>query len=100
MTSERTIPCDDAAGRLMPAIDLERCEGDRECVLVCPFKVFEVRRLTMREWWSRPGSARLRILVYGGKQAFTVNADDCHACGLCVKACPEHAVALSARRAG
>jgi NAD-dependent dihydropyrimidine dehydrogenase PreA subunit len=38
--------------------------------------------------------ARAKLLVHGGRQAFAVRAGDCHACGLCVKACPERAIHL------
>jgi NAD-dependent dihydropyrimidine dehydrogenase PreA subunit len=37
---------------------------------------------------------RLKALAHGGKQAFAVSAEACHACGLCVKACPENAIRL------
>ena len=32
--------------------------------------------------------------IHGWKQAFTPNADACEGCGLCVAACPEHAIVL------
>jgi NAD-dependent dihydropyrimidine dehydrogenase PreA subunit len=32
--------------------------------------------------------------VHGKQTAFTPRADACHACGLCVVACPEKAIAL------
>jgi NAD-dependent dihydropyrimidine dehydrogenase PreA subunit len=40
--------------------------------------------------------ARLKVLVHGGKQAFVTAPADCHACGECVKACPEKAIQLRA----
>ena len=30
---------------LRPVVDHARCEGKRACVAVCPFHVFEVRRI-------------------------------------------------------
>lgn len=87
--------CDDGPGRLEPHIDRHRCEGDRECVKVCPFDVFEVRRLTVPERRQLPRGVRFRLWVYGNRQAFTTHADACHACSLCVTACPEHAIQLA-----
>jgi NAD-dependent dihydropyrimidine dehydrogenase PreA subunit len=37
---------------------------------------------------------RLKAFAHGNQQAYAVNADECHACGLCVKACPESAIRL------
>ena len=87
--------CDDAPGRLRPVIDRNRCEGKRDCVEVCPYDVFEIgtissderRRLTWIGW--------LKALAHGGKQAFAVGANACHACGLCVESCPEKAIKLA-----
>ena len=58
--------------------------------------MFEVRRLTADERAPLGAFARLKLFVHGGKQAFAVRASDCHACGLCVQACPERAIALVA----
>jgi NAD-dependent dihydropyrimidine dehydrogenase PreA subunit len=38
--------------------------------------------------------AELKNRVHGGRVSYTSNADQCRACGLCVKACPEHAIKL------
>jgi len=57
--------------------------------------VFEVRKLTAEERRAMPLLTRLKVTLYGSKQAFAVRAPDCHACGLCVAACPEHAITLA-----
>jgi NAD-dependent dihydropyrimidine dehydrogenase PreA subunit len=56
--------------------------------------VFEVRRLSAVERQQMSWFARGKLFVHGGRQAFAVRAADCHACGLCVKACPENAIRL------
>ena len=86
--------CAPEAGRVAPVIDRNRCEAKADCVRVCPYAVFEVRRLAAEERAGLSFVGRLKLLVHGGKQAFAVHADACHACGLCVKACPEKAIRL------
>ena len=87
--------CKPAPGSLIPIVDPNRCEAKGDCVRVCPYDVFEIRKLT-RDERSRLGPlGRLRSLAHGNKQATTPGADNCHACGLCVKACPEHAIRLT-----
>jgi len=85
-----------APGVLQPVIDRDRCEGKADCARVCPYDVFELRKLTADERRVLPLLARFKLFVHGGKQAFAVNAPDCHACGLCVQACPEKAIRLAA----
>jgi NAD-dependent dihydropyrimidine dehydrogenase PreA subunit len=38
---------------------------------------------------------RFKAWAHDGKQAIVVNAADCHACQLCIKACPEQALTLA-----
>jgi 4Fe-4S ferredoxin len=85
-------------GRLVPVIDSSRCEGKEDCVKVCPYDVFVVRRLTDAERGRLGLVARVKVFVHGGKQAFVERPADCHACGQCVTACPEKAIQL--RKAG
>jgi NAD-dependent dihydropyrimidine dehydrogenase PreA subunit len=88
--------CRDGA-QLVPVIDRGRCEAKADCVRVCPYHVFELRALTPEERAPLGALARLKLWVHGGRQAFVKAPDDCHGCGLCVKACPEHAIKLQAR---
>jgi len=82
--------------RLVPLIDSRRCEAKEDCVRVCPYDVFSIRKLTNDERASLGLLTRLKVLVHGGKQAFVTRPDDCHGCGLCVTACPEKAITLRA----
>ena len=43
------------------------------------------------------GLGKIKSMAHGRKTAYTPNADACRACGLCVVACPEKAIALRAR---
>jgi 4Fe-4S ferredoxin len=89
-------PCAPDAGRVEPIVDRARCEAKEDCVRVCPYHVFEIRRLSDGERQALGWLARAKLFVHGGRQAFAVRAADCHACGLCVKACPEKAIRLVA----
>jgi 4Fe-4S ferredoxin len=86
--------CADEPGRFAPRIDRNRCEAKADCVRVCPYHVFEIRPLSSEEKRGLSWVGRLKTFAHGGKQAFAVKADECHACGLCVKACPENAIRL------
>ena len=86
--------CADRAGEMVPIIDRNRCEGKAACVRVCPYSVFEVRVLRPDERNGISGLGRLKAFAHRYRQAVAVNADQCHACGLCVQACPEEAIKL------
>ena len=87
--------CRQPAGVARPVVDGDRCEGKADCVRVCPFDVFEIRKLTPEENRALPWMARFKVAAHGGRQAFVVRPDQCHACGLCVAACPEKAIRLA-----
>ncbi|QJW97486.1 4Fe-4S dicluster domain-containing protein [Frigoriglobus tundricola] len=96
---KQTVPeratCDETPGRLVPIVSAQRCENKGPCVQVCPYDVFEIRKLTPEERGGLSLLTRLKVWVHGGKQAFVVRPGECHACGLCVTACPEKAITLS-----
>ena len=77
-----------------PQIDRARCEGKAECVAVCPYAVFEVRRIDDGDFRSLSFLARLKSRAHRRQTAYTPRAADCRACGLCVVACPEKAITL------
>ena len=43
---------------------------------------------------------KVKAWAHGNRQAYVVRPFDCHACGLCVAACPEEAIRLAAYRLG
>lgn len=88
--------CRADAGRFVPLVDKRRCEGKRECVEVCPYDVFEVRRIDDVDFAALGFLAKLKSRAHGRQTAYTPNADACRACGLCVVACPEKAIRLVA----
>ncbi len=96
MPAAPTTSCKPEEGLLQPVINRSRCEGKDDCVRVCPYGVFEVRTLTPDEKAGFGAITRFKLFVHGGKQAFPVKTDECHACGKCVEACPEQAIKLEA----
>jgi NAD-dependent dihydropyrimidine dehydrogenase PreA subunit len=91
--------CRSPAGEFVPVVDRAKCEGKAECVVVCPVKVFEVRRMDDADFAKLGFFAKMKSVAHGRKTAYTPNASQCEACGKCVAACPEHAIKL-ARAAG
>jgi 4Fe-4S ferredoxin len=87
--------CTEVSGRVAPIVDRNRCEGKEDCVRVCPFNVFEIGTLSAEQRSGLNFVGRLKAWSHGGKQAFVVNPLDCHACQLCIAACPEHALRLA-----
>ena len=86
--------CRAPAGSYSPNIDRTRCEAKSDCVQVCPYGVFEVRRMDDADYRALSIIGRLKSLAHRRLTAYTPRADQCRACGLCVVACPESAVTL------
>jgi NAD-dependent dihydropyrimidine dehydrogenase PreA subunit len=89
--------CKQPPGVIVPVVNLKRCEGKADCVPVCPENVFEVRRIEEQDFKTLGFLSRMKLRVHGMQVAYTPNADACRACGLCVSACPEHAITLARR---
>ena len=86
---------DGRAGKVAPVVDRNRCEGKADCVRVCPFDVFRIDVLSKEQRRALTLRGKLKAWAHGGKQAMVVNGRDCHACQLCVAACPEQALRLA-----
>ncbi|MBK8016289.1 MAG: 4Fe-4S dicluster domain-containing protein [Betaproteobacteria bacterium] len=89
-----SVPCAPEPGRVRPSVDPDRCEAKGDCVRVCPYGVFEIRPVDADVRAGMSWRGRLKSWVHGGRQAQVVAADRCHACGLCVRSCPEQAIRL------
>jgi NAD-dependent dihydropyrimidine dehydrogenase PreA subunit len=87
--------CEHDAGAFAPVVDRSRCEGKADCVRVCPYGVFEVRRIDDNDFRALGLLGRLKSMAHGRKTATTPGAGPCQACGLCVAACPEKAITLA-----
>lgn len=86
--------CKAPPGTYAPVVDRGRCEGKNDCVEVCPYDVFEVRRIDDADFAALGPLGKIKSMVHGRLTAYTPGADRCKACGLCVVACPEKAIRL------
>lgn len=82
-------------GAIIPIVDFSRCEGKDACAKVCPVDVFDIRRIEPADYQALSFMAKIKNRVHRGRVAYTPRADQCRACGLCVKACPERAIKLA-----
>jgi len=69
-------------------VDPRRCEGKKDCIVVCPERVFAMRPTEPTQPWY----IKLKVLAHGGRQAYARDPDRCTACMKCVDACPEKAI--------
>ncbi len=86
--------CTALAGSIVPVVDRSRCEGKQDCVEVCPYDVFKVRRIDDADFSALSLIGKVKSLVHGRQTVYTPGSGDCRACGLCVVACPEKAIRL------
>lgn len=86
--------CAEEGGNLVPIVDRNRCEGKEDCVRVCPYGVFAIGVLSAEERAGLSLVGRAKGFFHGYRQAYVVKPEACHACALCVQACPEKAIKL------
>ena len=86
--------CRAKPGSYRITVDRNKCEGKRDCVEVCPYGVFEVRRIDDGDFARLSFVGKLKSRAHGRLTAYTPGLDACQACGMCVVACPEHALKL------
>jgi NAD-dependent dihydropyrimidine dehydrogenase PreA subunit len=89
--------CKFDAGFMMPVVDPGRCEAKGPCVTSCPYDVLAIRVVPDEIKAGMSLLGRVKLFVHGGKQAFAIDVDACHGCGLCVEVCPEDAIKLRKR---
>ncbi len=91
---QQKVECKGQPGRVAPLVDFNRCEAQADCERVCPYGVFEIRRIEDSDRAKLSLRGKIKTWVHGPNKAYTPNADSCHACKLCVDVCPENAITL------
>jgi len=86
--------CRAAPGTHRIIVNRNKCEGKADCVEVCPYSVFEVRRIDDADHAQLSLIGKLKSRAHGRRTAYTPRLDACQACGMCVVACPEGALEL------
>lgn len=86
--------CKDELGKVYPIVNFNNCGGKEDCVVVCPYNVFEMRPITAEDKAKLNFKGKLKTFFFKQK-AYVINPDQCHSCGLCVQVCPEKAIKLS-----
>jgi len=87
--------CRAAPGTYRITVNRNKCEGKADCVEVCPYGVFEVRRIDDADYGKLSLIGKLKSRAHGRQTVYTPGMDACRACGMCVVACPEEALVLS-----
>jgi NAD-dependent dihydropyrimidine dehydrogenase PreA subunit len=90
--------CDKQNGKLIPLVNFNSCGAKEDCVAVCPYDVFEMRPITLEDKVKLNLKGKIKTLFFKNK-AYLTNPTLCHACDLCVQACPENAIKLKMREA-
>jgi len=86
--------CKEDSGKLIPVVNFNKCEAKGPCIEVCPYDVFEMKPITEEDRKALSFIGKLKTMAHGNEKAYVINGDLCHACGLCVTACPENAITL------
>jgi len=86
--------CKAAPGSWRVEVNRNKCEGKKDCVAVCPYDVFEVRRIDDADFAKLGFLGKLKSRAHGRQTVYTPRMDACRACGLCAVACPEKALTL------
>jgi len=79
MGNAASTECRAEPGEFGPVVDRGKCEGKAECVDVCPFNVFEVRRIDDADFARLGVFGKLKSMAHGRKTAYMPRASACQA---------------------
>lgn len=75
-------------------VDLNKCEGHRVCMHVCPTDVIKMQRITSAQFSQLTIKGKLNAMLSNKLKANVVHPGHCTNCGFCVTACTEGAITL------
>ena len=58
--------CTQPPGKVIPVVDVSRCEAKGACVVVCPYHVFEIRKIEPSDFANLGLVAKFKNGVHGG----------------------------------
>src|SRR5579863_7897257 len=88
-------PCRETTRKVMPVVNLNKCEGKGPCIEICPYDVFEMKAISEEAFSRLSLIGKIKTMAHGREKASVINPGECHNCGLCVTACPEKAITLA-----
>lgn len=86
--------CSEDSGKLMPLVNFNNCGAKEDCVVICPYDVFEMKPITAEDKANLNLKGKIKTFFFKEK-AYLTDPSLCHACGLCVQICPENAIKLT-----
>jgi len=93
--------CRADGGAYHPTVDRKACEGKHDCVEVCPYDVFEARRIADADFLALSFVGKRKSRLHGAAILLCNTSESLPGvCGQCVAACPEHAITLISKKTG
>lgn len=80
--------------RVRPVVDFNKCDAHGICTHVCVHDVFKISRISAEQFSQLSFMGKLKTIFSDNRKAFVVQPENCHNCGLCVKACAQQAIQL------
>ena len=80
--------------QVKPIVDFNKCNAGGVCTHVCVHDVFKINRISAEQFSRLSFMGKLKTIFSDNRKAFVVQPENCHNCGLCVKACSQQAIQL------
>jgi NAD-dependent dihydropyrimidine dehydrogenase PreA subunit len=78
--------------KLIPVINLNKCQSDGKCVNSCTSQALGMKEITEFEFSHLSIIGKLKTRFHGREKAMVLYPENCIGCGKCAKICPEKAI--------